>query len=358
MKNDFFHIRPIGFGLAVLGFLTVMPSWASGRQQLQGHVPADVATALMVGDVDDSQSLHLAVGLPLRHQDDLKSLIQNLYDPHSSQYRRYLTPDQFAQMFGPTPEDYQKLREFFESNGLSVVGTSPNRLLLDLTATAADARRVFHVTLHNYRRADGTQFYAPDSEPSVDLDLPISRVSGLDNAAAPHSNLILKGPVEINPAGGSTGLKRSPNTGTGPGGTYWGSDFRNIYVPCTSQTGTGQNIALFELDTYKAANITNYENDTGIGSPSLTKVTVGNAIKRPGSGEVEVELDIEMAMSMAPGAGIYVYENPGDSSAELDDLLNAIANPTSPNPLCYEISSSWSWTGNFDENVPPIFQQY
>jgi len=33
-------------------------------------------------------------------------------------------------------------------------------------------------------------------------------------------------------------------------------------------------------------------------------------------------------------------------------------NSNRPNPLCYEISSSWSWTGSYDANVPPIFQQY
>ena len=344
-------------GLAVLCFSTVSASRAAGLQQLRGHVPPEVAVALLAGDVEDAKPLRLAIGLPLRHTEDLKSLIQNIYDPHSPQYHHYLTPDQFAQRFGPSPADYQKLRNFVESNGLVVVGTSPNRLLLDVAATAADARRLLHVNLHYYQRADGTQFYAPDSEPSVDLDLPLTRVSGLDNATAPHANIVVKGPADINPRSAS-GMKTSPSAGTGSGGDYWGSDFRNTYVPCTSQTGSGQNIALFELDTYKAANITSYENDTGIGSPSLTKVSVGTAISRPGSGEVEVELDIEMAMSMAPGASVYVYENQGNSNTELDDLLNAIANPTSPNPLCYEISSSWTWTGNYDANVPPIFQQY
>src|SRR5665213_1613056 len=273
----------MGIGLAVLGFLTVSISQAASLQQLRGHVPPEVFTALWAGDVEDSKSLRLAIGLPPRHPDELKNLIQNIYDPHSSQYHHYLTPDQFTQMFGPTLADYQKLRNFVESNGLAVVGTWPNRLLLDVAATAADVRRIFHVNLHYYQRADGTQFYAPDSEPSVDLDLPLSRVSGLDNAAAPHANLVLKGMESItgNPL---PGLKINLGTGTGAGGDYWGSDFRNTYVPCTSQTGSGQNIALFELDTYRASNITSYEKDTGIGSPSLTKVAVGTAISRPGSG--------------------------------------------------------------------------
>ena len=334
---------------------------AAGSQQLQGHVPAVVANSPLLRDANDQEVFHLVIGLPLRNQEALESLIKNLYDPKSSQYRRYLSPQLFTSMFGPTNEDYQKLIDFAKTNGMSITKTSPNQTLLDVTVTAADIRRVFHTRLHYYSRPDGTEFYAPDSEPSVDLDLPILHISGLDNYSMPHNNMKLKGPIGRKGILASTPIKTSPSTGTGPDGFYWGFDYRNVYACGNTPTGTGQNIALFELDDYKANNITQYETYTGIGSPSLTKVVVTTPFAAPGAGEGEVELDIEMAMSMAPGAAVYVYENNGIpfiTYADIDDLLNAIANPPGSNPLCQEISSSWTWNGSLDTNVPPIFLQY
>jgi len=177
--------------LAIFYLLTL--STASARQQLHGHVPAAVATAPMVGDVADTEPFYLAISLPLRNQADLQNLIQNLYDPKSSQYRQFLTPDQFTSLYEPTPGDYQKLIDFVQSNGLTIAGTTPNRLILNVNATAADVRRIFHVNLHYYQRPDGTRFYAPDSDPSAaSLSgncAPICRaISSTVAAPAPSSN--------------------------------------------------------------------------------------------------------------------------------------------------------------------------
>ncbi len=203
---------------------------AAGNQQLEGHIPAAVANSTLLRDADDREVFHLAIGLPLRNQVALDSLIKNLYDPKSSQYRQFLNPQLFTSMFGPTSGDYQKLINFAKANGLSITKTSPNQTLLDITATAADIRRVFHTQLHYYSRPDGTEFYAPNSEPSVDLDLPILHISGLDNYSLPHDNMKIKGPIGLKGILPSTPIKTSPSTGTGPDGFYWGFDYRNIYA--------------------------------------------------------------------------------------------------------------------------------
>jgi subtilase family serine protease len=362
-SSQFF--RQIPFILAI--FCLFAASTASARQQLHGHVQAAIATAPLIGDVADTEPFYLAIGLPLRNQEELRNLIQNLYDPKSFQYHHFLTPEQFTSMYEPTPEDYQKLIDFAQSNGLTVAGTTPNRLILNVSATAANIRRVFHVNLHYYQRPDGTKFYAPDSEPSVDLDLPLLHVSGLDNYPVPHS-LAHKGVLNQNPFINPLNGKINQNSGTGPRfGTiypYYGFDYRNIYLgPAFANTGSGQNIALFELDDYILSNITTYESQTTISStysPTVTKVVVGPGFPSPGSGELEVELDIEMAISMAPSANVYVYEtNPpgGSFDTDVDNLLNAIANPGA-NPLCYQISSSWTWDDVVDPTLQAIFLKY
>ena len=93
---------------------------------------------------------------------------QQLYDPASAQFRRYLTPDQFAQSFGPTAQDYQSAIAFAQANGLKLTGTHPNRMVLDVEGTVADVEKTFHIRLGIYAHPKKARtFYAPDVEPRL-----------------------------------------------------------------------------------------------------------------------------------------------------------------------------------------------
>ena len=104
--------------------------------------------------------------------------------------------------------------------------THPNRLLLDVSASAADIERVCHVRMRVYQHpTEKRTFYAPDAEPSLDLAIPIQGISGLDNYALPRPRLQATGwPTRNTP---------TPNAGSGPGGTCMGYDFRAAYAPDT-----------------------------------------------------------------------------------------------------------------------------
>src|SRR2546425_651680 len=83
-----------------LSLLSFTPGWAAERQRLSGHVPAALQRLQPVGRMPASSQLRLAIGLPLRHQEALTALLEQLYNPARAQYRHYLTPDQFAEKFG------------------------------------------------------------------------------------------------------------------------------------------------------------------------------------------------------------------------------------------------------------------
>ena len=135
-----------------------------------------------VGRVAAEQRLNLAIGLPLRNREALDNLIQQLYDPSSPNFRHYLTPEQFGEMFGATEADYQAVIDFMKANGLTVTKTHPNRLVVDVQGTVADVERVMHVTMREYQHPrEARHFYAPDVDPSLDLSVPILEISGLNN---------------------------------------------------------------------------------------------------------------------------------------------------------------------------------
>src|SRR5262249_42880811 len=137
------------------------PAWAVQIQSLPGHVPATTASLQPLGRLSRASRLNLTITLPLRDQEPLKKLLEQLYDPASPQYRHYLTPEQFAERFGPEKQDYEELIIFAKSQGLSVTGKHPNRTLLDVSGTVQNIERTFHVRMETYQHpSEGRTFYA------------------------------------------------------------------------------------------------------------------------------------------------------------------------------------------------------
>jgi subtilase family serine protease len=336
------------------------------NQQFRGHVPKEISRSILLGDLPGSQTLQLAISLPLRNQRALDLLIQRLYDPKSPRYRHFLTPTIFAKMFGPSEQDYGTLLRFLKTKGLTISRTFSSRSLVDVRGTVGQIQRIFHTSLHRFQRPDGTSFRAPSEEPSVDLDLPLLHISGLDDLALAKPQYV-KGRARVsNPTTRSNSLSPiSSLNGTGPLGcppvlasnTYIGKDFRQIYLPCTTLTGSGQSVALFEADGYYPSDIAAYSALTGIPVPPMQTVFVDGFTGLPGPFNGEVALDIDMVMSMAPGASMVLYEAPNPFIP--DDMLALMAAPPAGVPFSQIISSSWTWpAGPSDPYMLSLFAQF
>ena len=78
---------------------------AAERIQLSGHLPVGLEQLAPREKLPANQEISLAIGLPLRDLPALTNLLQEIYDPSSFNYRRYLTPTEFAARFGPTEQD-------------------------------------------------------------------------------------------------------------------------------------------------------------------------------------------------------------------------------------------------------------
>jgi hypothetical protein len=164
---------------------SVSYSFAAGRQKLHGHLPKDFEKAKIVGDLSERDQLTLAIGLPMRNQKAFNQYMKDIHDPKSPQYRHHLTSDEFAKKFDPTSKDYQALINFMKSNGLTVTDTFPDRTLLGVSGSIGDIQKIFHVLFHYYQLPNGTKFRSPDREPSVDLEISLSQIDGLDDLTRP-----------------------------------------------------------------------------------------------------------------------------------------------------------------------------
>ncbi len=308
-------------------------SAAADRVTLSGHVPGIVAGLAPTGRLPAQNNLALAIGLPLRQQDALDELLVQLYDPQSTNFHKFLSPEEFTARFGPTEQDYQTVIKYAEANGLTVTGKHPNRVVLDVKGKASDIERAFQVTLRTYKHPTETRdFFAPDTEPSVPTNLPVADMWGLTDYGLPRPLSHQIDPQKITPLN---------YNGSGPSGAYQGGDFRNAYVPGVALTGTGQTAAVAEFDGYYANDITSYEAQCGYAAVPLQNVLLDGVSGNPGySGQAnavaEVSLDIELIIAMAPGLSkVIVYE--GSSPY---DVFNKIVTDNTAK----QISCSWSWS--------------
>jgi kumamolisin len=285
-------------------------SSCQGRQLLAGHRRPELSKAPWVGPVPSETVLHLAIGLPIRDPEGLTAFNASVSDPSDPNYRKYLTPQQLTEKFGPSAEGYERLAQWATRQGLAV-STVSNRLLLDIAGTAAQVNRALHVTMNHYRRLDGTPFFAPDREPSIDSDVPVLHISGLDNYVVPR-----------------------PSGGSGSSGLYVARDLRAAYTSCTPADGAGESVGIFAYEGFDPTDVAAYQAAAGLPSVPVEAVLLNGVSGAPTPDNGEVSLDIEMAMALAPGlTRVVVFYGLVDN-----DILNAMATRL---PLSAQLSSSW-----------------
>jgi len=347
-KNGFFSVFT---ALGLFWALGSCPVFGADWKTLPGHVPHLIRHLVANGELPADNQLRLAIGLPLRDPSGLDKFLAEVADPCSPNFRHYLSPEEFTARFGPSEADYAAVKNFARANGLEIVATHGNRLVLDVSGRVANVEQAFHLRLQKFPHpTEAREFFAPDVEPSVAGSLPVADVSGLSDYARPHSKILhSQSKMFLS--------KTAPKSGSGAGGDYFGNDFRNAYAPGTTLTGAGQMVGLLQFDGFYSNDIAAYENQLP-GQPSVPIQTVlldgfsGTPVTGPNSANDEVSLDIEMAIAMAPGLAKIVVFEAGPNGFQ-NDILNAMV----ANPQIKQFSCSWGWSGGPSVTTENIFKQ-
>lgn len=313
---------------------------------LNGQAPS-------MGRLPATQSLRIVLILPLRNQEALDGFLRDLYDPASPTYRRFLTVEEFTARFGPSREDYDAVIYFAQTHGLTVVGTSRNRLNLDVTGTAAQIELALHVNLGLYRHpTENRMFYAPDREPTPDLPVRLWHITGLDNYSIPKPALIHR---DANGQSANRAALPSATTGSGPSASFLGSDMRAAYYGGTALTGTGQSLGLVEFYGTDLSDLNTYYANVGqTNTVPITLVSTDGSSLRctyPLCDDTEQTIDMTQALGMAPGlSGLIVYVGSSDAP-----IFNAMATAS---PLNAQLSCSWAWSPADPATDNPYFQEF
>ena len=304
--------------------------------------------AKSVGRLPATQPMRLVLVLPHRNQPALDNLLKDLYDPSSPSYRQFLTVEEFTNRFGPSQEDYDAVVSFAQSHGFEVVGTSRNRMNVDISGPVASIEAALHVTMGVYQHpTENRTFYAPDREPTPDLSVRLWHIAGLDNYSIPRPALVRKKPgrnharshYRLLPVGFILRQRHA-------GGILRRNPHRHRPVARIAGVLRHRFNRPEPLTTPTRIKPTNVPITAPIHGRNQHELR-----RSPSCDDTEQTLDMTQALGMAPGmSSLVMYVGSSDAA-----IFNAMATAS---PLNAQLSSSWTWSPSDPATDDPYFQEF
>jgi kumamolisin len=309
---------------------------------LRGSERVAMTGARVLAPADPTERLEVTVLVRRRARAEFDARVAQLAAGKAD--APYLSREEFAARNGADPADFAAVRAFAEAQGLTVVLEHAARRTVVLSGTVAQFNAAFKVQLQrmqhdtcSYRGRTGS-IELPNSLQGV-----VEAVLGLDSRpqAAAH--------FRIRPAASAA------------------TSFTPIQVASLygfpASTGAGQCVALIELGGgFRPADLSTYFTGLGVGSPTVTAVSVDHAQNTP-TGDAngpdgEVMLDIEVVGAIVPEATVAVYFAPNTDAGFLDAITTAIHDTTNKPSV---ISISWggpesTWTSQAMTAMDDAFQ--
>ena len=292
--------------------LTAQLGGAVGTAVLNGAVSPRIRSSLDRGRLDPTKTLsHITLTLQRtpEQRTELERLLEQQQDPLSPNYRKWLTPGQFADRFGAPASEIDEIADWLRSQGFTVESTARSRGWIVFSGVAGQAETAFHTEIHQYE-SGGRLHFGPAAPPAIParFDGRIESIRGLDDFY-PEPPRRFRPLAEL--ANGGNALA--------PG------DLVRIYgfnTQAFSYPTAGWQIAIAGDSDINLSDIQQFQNTFQLAYNMPRLVLVGDD---PGvdtnGGLLEANADLEWADAAAPRASlIYVYaQNVFDAAQEAID---------------------------------------
>src|ERR1700719_706212 len=126
---------------------------ASQTVAVKGNVHGLARPNSDLGRADASRMMHgitLVFHPSAAQQQDLKNLLAEQQDRSSPNYHKWLTPAQFADRFGMSQSDIQRVKAWLQSQGFAVTSVSNSRNEISFDGTVSQIEVTFSTEIHNY----------------------------------------------------------------------------------------------------------------------------------------------------------------------------------------------------------------
>ncbi|WP_267226272.1 protease pro-enzyme activation domain-containing protein [Dyella silvae] len=319
------------------------------------------------GALADGKAIHNMTLLLKRGPDKqsrFDAYVNQLNNPSSPNYHKWLTASQIGTMFGPEASDIKQVTNWLASQGLKVDKVMPSGVMIRFSGTSGAVSRAFHTQLHSFT-LNGENHFANVSDMSIPeaLSPVVAGVARLDNFF-PKPLYHNVGVVNKNKKTGKWSQVASSPEFTVPPGTVdpkatydvVPADFNTIYnvAPLWSQStpirGAGQTVAVLERTDVLPADIATFRqaflpaNATGaVNYVNPIAFTGDTSCPDPGTNgdEGEAALDAEWIGAAAPDATI-VFASCDDSNSPtfgaFTAALNLLNNTAAPPPAVFSLS--------------------
>jgi uncharacterized protein (TIGR03437 family) len=236
----------------------------------------------------------------------IERLLEEQQDSRSPNYHNWLTPEQYADRFGASQNDIDKISAWLQSAGLTVEHSARGRDWIMFSGTAVQVQAAFQAEIHQFL-VDGEMRYANAGDPSIPAAIApiVSLIRGLDNIRLRQPKL------KSRPAGGTPGKPLFRNS---DGSHYlMPGDLTKIYnvdpLYHMGLSGAGQKIAILGTSDVNLADIQAFRTAAGLPQNDPQKILVPGSVDPGITGDaLEGYLDLEWAGAMAPSATLlFVY---------------------------------------------------
>ncbi|HEV8414110.1 MAG TPA: S53 family peptidase [Bryobacteraceae bacterium] len=272
--------------------------------QLRGNIHPNARPQFDAGPVDPTMRLdHVRVILKrsAAQQAELDQLLAQQQDRSSRNYHSWLTPDEFGDRFGVSPNDAASIVSWLQSGGLAVDPISRGRNWISFSGTADQLNAALGTEIRRYR-INGESHFANSSEPSIPAAMEplVNGILGLD---------------DFHPKASQYASNSLRPQFTGASGSHYltPDDFATIYnlgpLYNAGYDGSGQRIVVAGQSAVDLADIRMFHSKYGLpqNDPQIMLVPGSTDPGHTGD-EIEADLDIEWAGSIARKANIiYVY---------------------------------------------------
>lgn len=289
--------------LAILAAgLLAMAQAQPARAILRGHVHPKARPEFDQGRVSPVRPLSfvtLTLAQSAVQQADLDQLLRDQQTPGSPSYHHWLTPEEFAQRFGASQADVDRVTAWLQSQGLTVSAVGRGRNWIAFSGQAAQIEGAFQTELHTFV-VNGETHFANTTEPSVPAELGgiVKNIRGLHD-------------FRPKPA------RRSPKPGyDAGGGTHYlaPDDVAAIYdispLYNSGIDGSGQKLVVAGQTQINLSDIQTFRSNFNLPANDPQTVLVPGS-QNPGISSTdlpEADLDLEWSGAVARNATIlYVY---------------------------------------------------
>jgi subtilase family serine protease len=114
-----------------------------------------------------NEPVRVSVTLRYNHQAELDRFVATVNDPSSKSHRSFLTAKQFADRFGPTREQEERVVRALQRAGFAIVKRFKNRTIVDAIARSSVVERFFSTEIHTVRQGKHGERYTNVTDATV-----------------------------------------------------------------------------------------------------------------------------------------------------------------------------------------------